>query len=128
MEESRAREIAYEFARKSFHDMPFVEHEGSMHSQDGVRYVYKPTMRFVPQEQTNFSCKFRAAWVAFFMVDLWLESMTMHGHMEIYIDAETEEIWEKHRHQNRKPTAQEKLSDRKARRLARRNNGRIDKD
>jgi hypothetical protein len=127
MEESRAREIALEYARSSFNNIPFVEYDyGSMVSEDGKHWVSSPHMNFVTLEQADVNCKFRATWIAFFYIDFCLDSTTMHGRMVVYIDAETEDTWENPRYGNRKLTAQEKLVARKERRKARKNKGLIE--
>ena len=118
MEESTAKKIAYDHARKSFHGIDLIESYGSMTSEDGIHYVYPPRMRFVPQEQADAYCKFRETWIAFFHVDMCLSASTMHGYIEIYIDTETGDIWER---QDKKPTSQVKANIRKEKRLAKRN-------
>jgi hypothetical protein len=131
MEESRAKEIAYDYVKKNLHDTPLIESgDGSLDSEDGTCSAYLIRMTFVPQEQADINCKFRATWIAYFHVDYseppdsdWAGSCAAHGRASMYIDAETEEIWDKSLYGNRKLTAEEKLSARKERRKARKNKG-----
>jgi hypothetical protein len=122
MEESRAREIAYEFARRHFKDIPFTENEGvfttAEDSGDGILEICISSMKFVPQEQADVNSKFHATWIVYFRVDDYMTGEWMgtgHGRITIYIDAETGEVWKRLDNRDRKLTAQEKRAVRKER-------------
>ncbi len=140
MEESRAKEIAHDYVKTNLHDPPLLEvryglnseHE-SFSSEDGTCSAYLIRMIFVPQEQADINCKFRETWIAYFHVDYnehpdseWAGSCAAHGRVSIYIDAETEDIWQKNGNKDRKLNSAEKLVARKKRRKAQKNKGSIE--
>jgi hypothetical protein len=130
MEESRAKEIAYDYVKKNLHDTPLIEVRYGLdsayeylNSEDGTCSAYLIEMIFVSQEQADINCKFRETWIAYFHVDYnehpdseWAGSCASHGRASIYIDAETEYPWQQPDGKNRKLSAAEKLAARKKRR------------
>jgi hypothetical protein len=130
IEESRAKEIAYEFVPSLFGGISFVENEyGLTTTEDNgneVIDVYISGTTFVPQEQADVNSKFRAAWIVCLRTTQYDYIAgecvgTGHGRITMYIDAQTGEVWASSGRGNRKLTAQEKRAVRKERWEAERN-------
>jgi hypothetical protein len=122
MEESKAREIAHDFARKYFDGIPFIENEDEFTTAedngDGILNIWISSMKFVPQEQADVNSKFHAAWIVRFRTDHYMTGEFMgtgHGRITVYIDAQTEEVWVSSGNKDRKLTAQEKRAVRRER-------------